>query len=104
MSTKQDEQLLLRTALAEHLGVKPNVITYYSRLGLLPFETKRKGGQHFYRPSRVEKSLAEINKLKNSGKTLQDIVRLYAKAGKLTSGVDLTAIDLAVKREEAPNE
>lgn len=92
--TKQNDELLIVGDLAERLGVRYSTIKYYSQLGLIPFTTPEGKKYKYYKIDEVKPRLADIERLKNKGYKVADIVKLYANEGKLASNVDITLLNL----------
>lgn len=85
---------LLQSDIADALGTRASTIKYYTQLGLLPYTSSGKRKSRYYTVEQVKPVLDDIERQKAKGLKMADIVKLYAKQGKLASGVDVTLLNL----------
>lgn len=72
---EQQKELLSIGELAKKIEVRQSTLKYYSSVKIIPLKQVAKRMRNYYNPEEVLKSLKEIQKLKDKGKNMKEIIK-----------------------------
>jgi DNA-binding transcriptional MerR regulator len=79
---KTEQRTIKIGELVEQTGARLSTLKWYSEIGIIPFEQRDTRLIRRYDKDKVEKRLHEIDKLKDKGLSIPDIIKKLGSTGK----------------------